>query len=50
MVPNPRHALQHGGDPRQRPQIGGKPMGERATPQRHVEVGPLRCIQGRLAA
>jgi hypothetical protein len=41
MVPDPGQPLEHRGDPWERPEIGRKPMGQRAMAQGCIELGQL---------
>jgi hypothetical protein len=43
-------ALDHLGDPRQGPQVGRKPVGQRAAAERQIDPRQLPVIQTRLAA
>jgi hypothetical protein len=43
-------ALDHLGDPRQGPQVGPKPMGQRAAAERQIDPRQLSVIQTWLAA
>lgn len=49
VIANPRQPLDHRGDPRQRPELGGKAMGARTLSQRGVDTRQLPMVQPRLA-
>jgi len=50
MVPDPGQPLEHRGNPRERPEIGRKPMGQRAMAQGRIELGQLSHVERRLAS
>lgn len=50
MVPHAGQPLDHGGHPRQGPQVGPKAVGPRSLAQRPVDLGQLSAVQLRLAA
>lgn len=49
MVPDSGQPREHRGDPRQRPEIGRKPMCQRPMAQGRIELGQLLPIQRGLA-
>jgi hypothetical protein len=50
VKPETGPVLDHLGDPRQRPQVGRKPVGRGAAPERQIDPHQLPVIQARLAA
>jgi len=49
MVSDPGQPLEDRGNPRQRPEIGGKPLGQGPLAESRIELGQLLCGQPWLA-
>ena len=49
MVSDPGQPLEDRGHPRQRPEIGGNPLGQGPLAESRIELGQLLCVQAWLA-